>query len=310
MTQAMQGPAINLRAINLRATNFHLAPRGLRPARTRLALVLALAVASALPLQAQAYDASGPAVIVNLSVLDRLGPAPMVADRRFALPAGAHRSSGHGLANVHSSPQASGQFAGNRRWQSGGVIVNWAALPPIGGATLADAGSRLVLHLPASAAASILPAAGPAAAPLASNAAPAPAAETTPAPIAGAALAATPPASVPAAVPASGGNVVRFAAGAADLGGDARAVLDAVAAKLAAQPAERIQLVAYASAPGTGTDDAIEARRVSLARAVAVRAYLIQHGVASTRIDVRALGNNPAGGGGALDRVDLTVLGS
>jgi len=304
MTQAMHGPAINLRATNFRPT-----PRGQPAAGRRLALVLALAVASALPLQAQAYDASGPAVIVNLSVLDRLGPAPTVADRRFALPAGGHRSNAHRLANIHSSSQVSGQIAGNRRWQSGGVIVNWAALPPFSGATLADAGSRLVLHMPGSAVASILPAAGPVAA-AAAPAAPAPVAETTPAPIAGAALAATPPASELVAVPKSDSNAVRFAPGVADLGGDARAVLDAVAAKLIAQPAERIQLVAYASAPGTGADDAIEARRVSLARAVAVRAYLIQHGVSSIRIDVRALGNNPAEGGGSLDRVDLTVLGS
>jgi outer membrane protein OmpA-like peptidoglycan-associated protein len=292
-------------------TDFKPMPRGLRPASTRLALVLALAVASALPLQAQAYENyNGPAVIINLSVLDRLGPAPTVADRRFSLPAGMHRASGKRLA----SRRQNSQLASNRHWQSGDVIVNFAALPPASGGMLADAGSRLVLHMPASAAASILPAAGPVAAPPSSNTAAnvvaVPVAETTPAPIAGAALAATPPATQLVAVPASDSNAVRFAPGAADLGGDARAVLDAVAAKLAAQPAERIQLVAYASAPGTGTDDDIEARRVSLARAVAVRAYLIQHGVASTRIDVRALGNNPAGGGGSLDRVDLTVLGS
>jgi len=128
----------------------------------------------------------------------------------------------------------------------------------------------------------------------------------------GAALAATPPAAQtpdPASIPKSDGNALRFAPGAADLGGDARLVLDSVAQKLGAQPGRRIQLVAYASAPGAGADDAIEARRTSLARAVAVRAYLIQRGVASTRIDVRALGNRVEGGG-SLDRVDLVVLGS
>jgi outer membrane protein OmpA-like peptidoglycan-associated protein len=51
----------------------------------------------------------------------------------------------------------------------------------------------------------------------------------------------------------------------------------------------------------------MEARRVSLARAVAVRAYLIEKGVRSLRIDVRALGNR-ADTGPAADQVDLLVV--
>ena len=127
--------------------------------------------------------------------------------------------------------------------------------------------------------------------------------DTSERPEPGAALAATHPASFPAAhpvaIPKSDSNAVRFAPGVADLGGDARSVLDAIVQKLGSQPNQRIELVAYASAPGGGADDAIEARRTSLARAVAVRAYLIQRGVAGTRIDVRALGNRVEGGGDA-----------
>jgi outer membrane protein OmpA-like peptidoglycan-associated protein len=131
----------------------------------------------------------------------------------------------------------------------------------------------------------------------------------TPSPEPGAALAATPPPTAPVAIPKSDSGAVRFAPGASDLGGDARSVLDSLAQKLSTQPNQRIQLIAYASAPGSGEDDAIEARRTSLARAVVVRAYLIQRGISGARIDVRALGNRVEGAG-SPDRVDLMILGS
>jgi hypothetical protein len=66
----------------------------------------------------------------------------------------------------------------------------------------------------------------------------------------------------------------------------------------------RLQLISHATG---GADDAMEARRVSLARAVAVRAYLIDKGVRSLRIDVRALGNR-ADKGPVADQVDLVVV--
>jgi len=127
-------------------------------------------------------------------------------------------------------------------------------------------------------------------------------------PIGGVALAATRSPTEPVASPAapqSDSRAIRFAPGATELQGDASSVLDGLAKKLKAAPADHISLVAYASG---GADQAIEARRVSLARAVAVRAYLIQHGVASTQIDVRALGNRVTDGGSA-DRVDLVTIG-
>ncbi|HZB90781.1 MAG TPA: OmpA family protein, partial [Stellaceae bacterium] len=68
----------------------------------------------------------------------------------------------------------------------------------------------------------------------------------------------------------------------------------------------RLQLVAHASG---GSDESNEARRISLQRALAVRSYLIDRGIASTRMDVRALGNRSEGGsGGPLDRVDVVML--
>jgi len=68
-------------------------------------------------------------------------------------------------------------------------------------------------------------------------------------------------------------------------------------------PAMRVQVKAYAS---DNAEAASKARRISLSRALAVRAYLIEQGIGSTRIDVRALGNNAEGGPG--DRVDLVLV--
>jgi outer membrane protein OmpA-like peptidoglycan-associated protein len=62
---------------------------------------------------------------------------------------------------------------------------------------------------------------------------------------------------------------------------------------------ERLQIHAYAEGAETGSD----ARRVSLARALALRAYLLENGVDPSRIDVRALGNNTTET--PIDRVDL-----
>jgi outer membrane protein OmpA-like peptidoglycan-associated protein len=112
------------------------------------------------------------------------------------------------------------------------------------------------------------------------------------------------PAAAPALLP---GRIamLRFAKGQSDIPTDGRDVLTGIAARLAANPGMRLQLVAYAS--GGSGDDPIEARRLSLTRAVALRTYLIGQGVPSVRMDVRALGSRGAGDGPA-DRVDLVVV--
>jgi outer membrane protein OmpA-like peptidoglycan-associated protein len=99
-------------------------------------------------------------------------------------------------------------------------------------------------------------------------------------------------------------NSVRFTPGATDLPPSSQAILDTVAAKLIANDALRVQLIAHATG---SADQAMEARRVSLARAVAVRAYLIDKGVRSLRMDVRALGNR-ADDGPTSDQVDLLLI--
>jgi len=73
-----------------------------------------------------------------------------------------------------------------------------------------------------------------------------------------------------------------------------------LAAAMAADESLRLELLAYASGD---EDSASRARRMSLSRALAVRAFLINEGVRSTRMDVRALGNNVEGE--PADRVDI-----
>ncbi|MBI3515960.1 MAG: OmpA family protein [Proteobacteria bacterium] len=92
---------------------------------------------------------------------------------------------------------------------------------------------------------------------------------------------------------------VLFAAGSADLSDDGRRELGALAQRLGRDGDSRIQLLAYAE----GTPDSeSQARRLSLSRALAVRSFLIEQGIRSTRVNVQALGIKSAGG--PTDRVD------
>lgn len=93
---------------------------------------------------------------------------------------------------------------------------------------------------------------------------------------------------------------ILFPDGSVELTSDAERRLSAVATALMESTTVRIQLLAYAKA---SSDGASRARRLSLSRALAVRAYLIEKGVRSTRMDVRALGDKI--GDGPADRVDI-----
>jgi len=94
-----------------------------------------------------------------------------------------------------------------------------------------------------------------------------------------------------------------FDAGSSDIPADARGQITAIANALANDPAQRLQLKAYAAA---SADSASLARRLSLTRALTVRSALIEQGVRSTRIDVRALGGKDAGD--TPDRVDIFII--
>ena len=64
----------------------------------------------------------------------------------------------------------------------------------------------------------------------------------------------------------------------------------------------RLQLLAYAGGHDLSTS---KARRMSLSRALAVRSFLINKGVRSTQIDVRALGSKT--NEKPVNRVDLNL---
>lgn len=125
-------------------------------------------------------------------------------------------------------------------------------------------------------------------------------------PVGEAAPAAEEPAEEPAAdgtaVAALPGNATRivFEAEVDELPAGATAQLDAIAASMMADENVKVQVLAYAS--GTGENES-QARRKALSRGLEVRKYLINKGVRSNRIDVRALGSKSEGS--PADRVDI-----
>lgn len=94
-----------------------------------------------------------------------------------------------------------------------------------------------------------------------------------------------------------------FEAGGDELDAAARDALLGLTVRLEARRDRRVELRAYAP-DGDGPPG--EARRLALARALAVRAFLIENNVRSTRIDVKALDAAPEGG--APDRVDIVLI--
>ena len=68
-------------------------------------------------------------------------------------------------------------------------------------------------------------------------------------------------------------------------------------------PDARLRLTAVSSA-----SDSSVARRLSLSRALAVRAYLIERGVRAARMDLQALTGRPGEGAAPGDRVDVAVV--
>lgn len=82
----------------------------------------------------------------------------------------------------------------------------------------------------------------------------------------------------------------------------AEAQLEALVAEVGADDRVRLRLAAYANA---GAGSATQARRTSIARALAVRGFLIERGIKAGRIDLRALGQTA--GAAEADRVDVVV---
>ncbi len=128
--------------------------------------------------------------------------------------------------------------------------------------------------------------------------------EAPAAPAVSAAPAPTEQASTSTATPADDGTVkVIFNGGDTKLSADGQAAVDKVLSEIEKSDGVRVQLMAYA----VGDDlTASQARRISLSRALSVRSYLIEKGVRSSRIDVRALGDK--GEGEPKNRVDVNLI--
>ena len=120
-----------------------------------------------------------------------------------------------------------------------------------------------------------------------------------PGPRLSAAPAALPPGESITTLP-DGGYRILFAVGSDRLTDPAGQLLSGLSERMINNPADRLQIRAYAD----GSDiQPSEARRLSLSRALTVRTFLVDRGVAGTRIDVRALGagaDEPP-----FDRVDV-----
>jgi outer membrane protein OmpA-like peptidoglycan-associated protein len=100
---------------------------------------------------------------------------------------------------------------------------------------------------------------------------------------------------------------INFEPGQAEPSADVAAALQSLAGSLTSAlqaKSGRLLLQAFAGMPG---DKSSEARRLSLKRALAVRQLLIDSGVPSDRIDVRAMGGITDGG--QPDRVDVMLRG-
>ena len=108
----------------------------------------------------------------------------------------------------------------------------------------------------------------------------------------------------PVALPPEGGHIllIEFSGAGTRLSPAAEEALRAVATAVA-EADGRLQLQAFAGGSG---ENASGARRTSLSRALAVRSFLIEAGVRSTRVDVRALGT--AGDSGPAERVDVLYV--
>ncbi len=110
--------------------------------------------------------------------------------------------------------------------------------------------------------------------------------------------------SASAATTTGAGLRVTFGAGQSDLSPASAAAIKTIVQSASAGDGASFNVLAYAA--GT-PEDPSTARRLSLARALAVRSALMADGIASSRIYVRALG--ATGGDEAPDRVDLAVMG-
>ncbi|MBO0711667.1 MAG: hypothetical protein J2P47_10370, partial [Acetobacteraceae bacterium] len=96
---------------------------------------------------------------------------------------------------------------------------------------------------------------------------------------------------------------VLFSPERADLTPATEGAIKAYLGTIAKSPAASFNVVAYAAG---APEDPSTPRRLSLSRALAIRSVMLQDGIASPHIYLRALG--AANGDGPADRVDISTL--
>jgi outer membrane protein OmpA-like peptidoglycan-associated protein len=111
--------------------------------------------------------------------------------------------------------------------------------------------------------------------------------------------------SVSTATSSASGLQITFGSGQSDLSPSSAAALENLVKTAPTGDGTSFNVVSYAA--GTPGDPST-ARRLSLARALAVRNALVANGISSSRIYVRALG--ASAGDATPDRVDVAVLGT
>lgn len=109
-------------------------------------------------------------------------------------------------------------------------------------------------------------------------------------------------AALPSSKNEAGPVSLAFGAEDTDLPSSASSTLSSVTEQMLSNSELRVQLLAYASS-ADGSPSSV--RRKSLSRALSVREYLMDQGIPSTRIEVRALGDQNEGGN--PDRVDAII---
>ena len=107
----------------------------------------------------------------------------------------------------------------------------------------------------------------------------------------------------PKSTPTGRALQVVFADTASKMPAKAKKGLQALALKLKSKDTFQLQLMAFAGGKSLSSS---KARRMSLSRALSIRSFLIENGVRSTRIDVRALGSKTTEK--PLNRVDVNIV--
>jgi outer membrane protein OmpA-like peptidoglycan-associated protein len=244
--------------------------------------LIALAAPLAIPGSAQAQS-TRPNVEMDQSVLDSLGPAP---DGKKPPP--------RAPSPKPAPPTAKKSEAALPKPSSVPDAPRFAPVPAPAPAAVASPTPSAVPQ--ASEPPAIPPAQGIVAQP------PPPPPPTAPVAASSTGSSQRPTAAVPS-LPTPGEMAARiaFAGEETGLSEGAQRTLDALLPRLAENERLRVEILGFAAL----ASEPSQARRLSLARALAVRSYLVGQGIKTNRVDVRALGNR--NDGAPTDRVDLVV---